>query len=130
MSFLLKLCSHFANKLSESDRGTVKDRHCLGALFASQVFTEVATRNESFGEFGAIGSLHVKVQDYFLALLWDAIEENMPHFSSALAVYHPGITDETIRPYMMKTEYPNIFSFFHLTFQSLHHDFVYPFHVE
>jgi hypothetical protein len=99
-------------------------------LFASQVFTEVATRNEGFGEFGAIGSLHVKVQDYFLALLWDAIEENMAHVSSALAVYHPETTDETIRPYMMKTEYPNIFSFFHLTFQSLHHDFVSPFHVE
>jgi hypothetical protein len=129
MSFFLKLCSYVASKLSESDGGTVKDRLCLGALFASQVFTEVATRNEGFGEFGTIGSLHVKVQDYFLAL-WDAIEENMPHFSSALSVYHPGITDETTRPYMMKTKYPNIFSFIHLTFQSLQHDFVSLFHVE
>jgi len=128
MSFLLKLCSYVAFKLSESVEGTVKGRLCLGALFASQVFIEVATRNVGFGEFGAIGSFHGKAQDYFLTLLWDAIEENMSDFSSALAAHHPGIADETIRPYMMKTYYPNIFSFFHLTFQSLHHDFVYPFH--
>ena len=129
MSFLLKLCSYIAFKLCETVKGTVKDRLCLGTLFASQVFIEVTTRNAGFGEFGAIGSLHGKAQDYFLALLCHAIEENMYDFSSALAAHHPGITDETIRPYMMKTDYPNIFSFFHLTFQSLHHDFVYPFHV-
>lgn len=129
MSFLLKLCSYVASKLSDSNEGIVKDKFCLGILFASQIFTEVTIRNKGFGEFGAIGSFHVKIQDYFLAILWDAIKDNMSDVSSALAAYHPGITAETIRPYMMRTDNPNIFSFFHLTFQSLHHDFVSPFHV-
>lgn len=129
MLFLLKLCGYVARKLGDGDEGNVKDRLCLGALFASQVFAEVTTRNKGFGEFGAIGSFHVKVQDYFLTLLWDAIKDNMSDFSSALTVYHPGVTADTVRPYMMKTNFPNIVSFFHLTFQSLHHDFVSPFHV-
>lgn len=124
MSFLLKLCSYVASKLSEVDEGTVKDRLCLGALFVSQIFTEVTNRNEGFGEFGQIG---VEVQDYFLALVWKAIEDNLSDFSLALATCHPGITAEAIRPYMMKTDHTNIFSFFHLTFQSLRHDFVPPF---
>lgn len=127
MSFLLKLCSYVASKLIETDDGTAKDRLCLGALFASQIFIEVTNRNEGFGEFGQIGSFHVKVQDYFLALLWKAIEDNLSDVSLALTTCHPGITAETIRPYMMKIDYPNIFSFYHLTFQSLRHDFVSPF---
>ena len=127
MLFLLKLCGYVASKLATSDEGTVKDRLCLGILFVSQVFAEVASRNKGFGEFGSVGSLHSKVQDYFLDILWDAIKGRMSDLSSALAAYHPGITAETIHPYMMKTAYPNIFSFPHLTFQSLRHDFVFPF---
>lgn len=112
-----------------NNEGTVKDRLCLDILFMSQMFAEIITHNKDFGEFGAIDSLHNKMQDYFLDILWDAIKDKMSDFASALAAYHPGITAETIRPYMMKINYPNIFSFLHLTFQSLRHDFVFPFHI-
>jgi len=104
MSFLLKLCSYVTSKLSETDERIVKDRLCLDTLFALQIFTEIINRNENFGEFGQIESFHVKIQDYFLALLWKAIENNLFNFSLALTACHPGIIAEAIRFYIMKID--------------------------
>jgi len=107
----------------------MKERMTFGILVVDTIFVEVAKRNAGFGEFGAIGSYHFKSQQYFLNLIWHELERHFENFAATIRTAHPGVNGESIRPFMTNSGGPNIFSFFHLVFQSLQHDFVYPFHV-
>jgi hypothetical protein len=98
-------------------------------MVVARLFAEVTTRNNGFGEFGAVGSFHKKAQEYFLEVIWENIKSFLPDFVDAIAQYYTGISADTLRPYMMKQGVPNIFSFYHLAFQSLKNDHVPPLHI-
>jgi hypothetical protein len=123
--FLFKMSCFIATKIGEKNVGSIVERLSLGTMIVSQLLSEVATRNDGFGEFGAIGSMHEKCQKYFLDRLWEAVDSNLGEFATAVDSYYPNITED-IRPYMTKSATPNIFSFPHLVYQSLVYDFVYP----
>jgi hypothetical protein len=125
--FLLKLSSFLCRKVSTLNQGLKKERLTVGILLVSLVFGEVVSRNDGFGEFAAVGSLHKKAQDYFLEVLWKAIEENFVEACGAIQARHPGIKADNMNPYMTKAGAPNVFSFFHLSYQSISADFVHPF---
>jgi hypothetical protein len=128
--FLLNLCCQLVEKIAAVDVETLtrEDKLTFGVMVVSQLLSEVATRNSGFGEFGAIGSLHKEGQRYFMDLVWKGVQGHLSEFISALKSYHPGVTRDTIRPFVTKSAHPNIFSFMHLAFQSINHDFVSPFY--
>ena len=67
--FLLRMYAYLAQRISELNKGTEKERFILATLVVSQLFAKVSTHNDGFGEFGAVGSFHKKAQDYFLKVI-------------------------------------------------------------
>ena len=72
--FLLRLCAYLATKVMETDADSDLDKLTFGTMLTAHIFQKVTSRNDGFGEFGAIGSFHAKSQDYFLDLIWDTIK--------------------------------------------------------
>ena len=124
--FLLKFSSYLARRIYELTEWPANKRFWFATLVISHLFADVSARNEGFGEFGAVGSFHKKAQDYFLKAIWGKIVDKLPQFYGAIGGYYPGITTGNIHPYMRKSAAPNVFSFFHLAYQSLKNDFVLP----
>jgi len=125
--FLMNLCACLATRISEmKDDMTIREKSSLATMAVSCVFAEVSSRNKNFGEFASLGSYHLHTQKYFLGLIGKEVEENIVDFSASLAAYFPSLNSEILKPFMNKTEAPNVLSFFHLVFQSLRQDFVYP----
>lgn len=120
------MSAFLAKKISEREpeRGTVENKLAFGMMVVSQFFDDITKRNSGFGEFGAVGSFHQKAQDYFLDTLWKSIESNFADFHNAISQCFEGIDTNHLRPYMTSSGIPNIFSFFHLAFQSIHYDHV------
>src|ERR1700738_2864482 len=124
--FLMKMSAFLARRISDLDEATRKERFIFGILVISRFFADVIFRNDGFGVFGAVGSFHTKAQDYFLDLIWKKMEENLDEVCEAINTYHSDITLDNVRPYMLKSAPPNVFSFFHLAFQSIQKDCVQP----
>ena len=125
--FLLNLCANIATQIcGMKDEKPVRERLFLATMAISRIFTEVSLRNENFGEFASLGGYNEHTQKYFLDLIGKEIVENIGDFSVSLAAYFPSLNSETLQPFMTKTGVPNIFSVFHLVFQSLRQDFVCP----
>jgi hypothetical protein len=108
------------------DEKPVRERLFLATMAVFRIFAEVSLRNENFGEFVSSGRYNEHTQKYFLGLIGKEIEENIGDFSASLAAYCPSLNSETLLPFMTKTGVPNIFSNFHLVFQSFRQDFVCP----
>jgi hypothetical protein len=124
--FLLKFCAFLVKKVSEMNVGSEHERFTFAIMVIAHIFEEVAVRNDGFGEFAAIGSFHEKSQVYFLDLLWKSIESCFIDFQNAITGRYSGLSSTNIRPYMTSRALPNVMSFFHLSFQSLQDDFVFP----
>ena len=125
--FLLNLCAEIATQIGGmKDKKPVRERLFLATMAVSRIFAEVSLRNENFGQFASLGGYNEHTQRYFLGLIGKEIEKNIEDFSASLAAYFPRLNAETLQPFMTKTEVPNIFSVFHLVFQSLRQDFVSP----
>ena len=98
------------------------DRYFFGILAASDLFLEFC-RNDSFGCFSTIGSLHRKSQDFFMEKIWDSIVMNINDFMKVIESFHPHINPTNLQLYMKKDAAPNIISFMHLIYQSLSYDY-------
>jgi hypothetical protein len=125
--FLMKLSAFLATKLDGLVGGDSKEMLAFGTMVVVQLFSAVTSRNTGFGEFGQIGSFHKKAQDYFMEIIWDVIKGNLFDFDTAIAEHQPSVSLDNFQPYIMRSGHPNVFSFFHLAYQSLHYDFVNPF---
>lgn len=149
--FLVKMCAFLARKASELEEGTQSERIAFGIMLISRFFADVVSRSDGFGVFGAVGSCHQKTQSYFLDLIWNALTQHLGDVYEAVAAYHPGLSFDQgktkylspapephrsdrrmesqanyLLPYMLNAQPPNVFSFFHLSFQSIKRDFVHP----
>jgi hypothetical protein len=125
--FLMKYCSYIATRVSEIHKDkSVGERLGLATISVSRVFAEVSLRNKNFAEFCSMGSYHENVQSYLLGLIGKGIEEYAGDWSECLAACFSDVEPEAVQPFMTKTGIPNVFSFFHLIFQSLRQDFVCP----
>ena len=71
-----------------------------------------------------MGSYHENAQSYLLGVIGKGFEEYAWDWSHCLAACFPDV--ESVQPFMTNTGAPNVFSFFHLVFQSLRQDFVCP----
>src|ERR1700724_3578063 len=120
------MCAFIAERICDLEEGTKKERLAFATMVIGRLFTEVTARNDGFGEFGRVGSCHKKAQDYFLEIIWENIKSNLTNFIGAIAEYYEDMSASTLRPYLMKSSVPNVFSFFHLAFQSLKTDYVHP----
>lgn len=123
------MSAFLAKKISEGRRGSVEGKLAFAAMVVSRFFGDITKRNSGFGEFGAVGSFHQKAQDYFLDTLWKSIKNNFDDFHNAISQCFEGIDTDNLCPYMTNSSIPNIFSFFHLAFQSIHYDHVPTLHV-
>jgi hypothetical protein len=121
------MSAFLVRKASDLGEGTKMERFTFGILMIWRFFANVVTRSDGFGVVGAVGSFHTKAQGYFLQLIWNALSEHLEDVYEAIAVYHPDVRTDNIRPYMLKSATPNVFAFFHLSFQSIKQDFVHPF---
>jgi len=125
--FLMKLCSYIATWVSEMHKDkSDRERLGLATMSVSRVFAEVSLRNNNFAEFCSMGSYHENAQSYFLGVIGKGFEEYAEDWSDCLAACFPDVESEAVQPFMTKTGAPNVFSFFHLVFQSLRQDFVGP----
>ena len=80
--------------------GRDREKFTFGTMITAHIFHQVARRNDGFGEFGAIGACRVNSQDYFLDLIWRAIESRLSEFKDAIANHLPNVSFLNIRPYM------------------------------
>jgi hypothetical protein len=123
----MRLCSYIATQVSEMHKNkSDRERLGLATMSVSRVFAEVSLRNKNFAEFCSMGSYHENAQRYLLGVIGKGIEEYAKDWSECLAACFPDVEYEAVQPFMTKTGAPNLFSFFHLIFQSLRQDFVCP----
>jgi hypothetical protein len=123
----MKFCLYIATQVSEIHKDkSVGERLGLATMSVSRVFAEVSLRNKNFAEFCSMGSYHENAQSYLLGVIGKGIEEYAEDWSECLAACFPHVEYEAVQPFMTKTGLPNVFSFFHLIFQSLRQDFVFP----
>lgn len=135
MLFLLKLSSYLITQINRHTHGSKRAKFSLGTIAVATLFSNIGKRNDGFGQFGGIGSYHGRIQDYFLQLLGENIEKHVFELSLALEGIHnsplhnidTGDYTDNLRPFGRKEECPNVFSIFHLVYQSIKHDCVLPF---
>ena len=97
----------------------------ISVIIVLQIFTDYCSRNSAFAPFSSIGSVLAETQDNLLKVICDAMEENMGQVYTLAKSCHD---ENDVHPYIMRNAKPNVFSFLHLTYQSLVHDYVLSFY--
>jgi hypothetical protein len=135
MQYFIGLCSYIATKFMDvrtqievqsecGQRLSAEEKSWLAILSISNLFFELS-HQMGFGTFANISGIHQDSQNFFLSSIWGMIKRNMFSFVAVLRSHHPGVTLESMQPYIQKASPPNVLSFFHLSYQSLAQDHVY-----
>jgi len=132
VQFFLDLIVHLSHKIIDpkyeitwnDEDLSGKERLWLTTVLMSDMFEEFA-RGDGFVKFANVGGIGEPSKAFFRDYFWDKIVEHMELVSQSLCHRNPGVTPDTIQPYVHEDNAPNVLSALHLIAQGLCFEHVY-----
>jgi hypothetical protein len=120
MGFVIGFCTSLVTKFVAHtfDQTQVKGANDYSVLATSMIFEHVA-RTKGYATYGPFSRISQEEQQYVYDTVLDEWRANVEDLNKKLDEWHPRVREVGVRPFVMQSSPPNVFSPLHLIAQSL-----------